>query len=365
MAWVTRQYSKSRIDRAGQTLVSQNPDPQALSAALDIVNNWRSCHAFPLNTFQNGLRRVARQVDEHPLVAQRIKRLSSIELKLRRFETMTLSQMQDLGGCRAIVADTQAVLKLGEIYRQSRMKHKLHTVDNYIERPQESGYRGVHLIYRYFSDRNQTYNGQKIEIQLRSFLQHAWATAVETVGMFTRHALKSNIGPERWLRFFALMGSVMAVREGTNRVSATPIDNDTLLGELRATADELDVLNRLTSYGTALMEVDQNLTRDAHYFLVQLDLDLSKTTVTGFKSSELRAANEKYLEVERSATSSAADAVLVSVDDMAALKRAYPNYFLDTTYFVEIVREALSQNPMRRRRRKRVQHFRRRAAPRG
>jgi ppGpp synthetase/RelA/SpoT-type nucleotidyltranferase len=156
MEWVTRQFSKTRIDRAGVVVADQNASVEERDVALEIVNNWRSCHAFPLNTFQNGLRRLARQVDPHPLIAQRIKRLSSIELKLRRFPTMTFSQMQDLGGCRAILSDAAAVLRLAELYRRSRMKHRLHTADNYIERPQESGYRGVHLIYRYFSDRSQT-----------------------------------------------------------------------------------------------------------------------------------------------------------------------------------------------------------------
>jgi hypothetical protein len=111
MKWITRQYSKTRIDRAGGTLLEDSVREDEINTALEIVNNWRSSHAFPLNTMQIWLRRLARQVDSHPLVAQRIKRLSSIELKLRRFPTMTLSQMQDLGGCRAIVAGAAAVLR--------------------------------------------------------------------------------------------------------------------------------------------------------------------------------------------------------------------------------------------------------------
>jgi hypothetical protein len=350
MEWLTRQFSKTRIDRAGGVIVNPDASAEERDAALEIVNNWRSCHAFPLNTFQIGLRRLARQADPHPLIAQRIKRLSSIELKLRRFPTMTLSQMQDLGGCRAIVSSAEAVLRLAELYRRSRIKHRLHTADNYIEKPQESGYRGVHLIYRYFSDRSQTYNGQKIEIQLRSSLQHAWATAVETVGTFTRHALKSSIGPEQWLRFFALMGSVVAIKEGTNRVRGTPDDTAQLLSELRAISAELDVINRLVTFGAALTHVS-NSTGGAHYFLVQLDLNLGQTLVTGFKAKDIELANQQYLAVEREfASSTSKDAVLVSVENINFLQRAYPNYFLDTTAFVNALREALAQKRMRRRR---------------
>ena len=36
------------------------------------------------------------------------------------------------------------------------------------------------------------------------------------------------------------------------------------------------------------------------------------------------------------------DAVLVSVDSISSLRRAYPNYFLDTHVFIEAVKEAVS-----------------------
>jgi ppGpp synthetase/RelA/SpoT-type nucleotidyltranferase len=109
---------------------------------------------------------------------------------------MTLSQMQDIGGCRAIVSSAEGVAKLCASYAESDLKHILHQTDNYIDTPKDSGYRGVHLIYRYHSDRRQDYNSLKIEMQLRSQLQHAWATAVETVGAFVRQALKSSVGEQ-------------------------------------------------------------------------------------------------------------------------------------------------------------------------
>ena len=58
-------------------------------------------------------------------MVQRQKRRESIELKLRDNPTMKLSQMQDLGGCRAIVASVPEVYKIIELFDASRMKHKL------------------------------------------------------------------------------------------------------------------------------------------------------------------------------------------------------------------------------------------------
>jgi len=41
------------------------------------------------------------------------------------------------------------------------------------------------------------------------------------------------------------------------------------------------------------------------------------------------------------------DAVLVSVDSIAALQRAYPNYFADTRVFVALLKQALSGHQRR------------------
>jgi hypothetical protein len=161
-----------------------------------------------------GMRRAVRNVDDDPLVAQRIKRLPSIRHKLERFPGFNVAQMQDLGGCRAVISTVEQVDAVVDYYlRASRAKHPLVRHDPYIEEPKESGYRGVHLVYSYNSDKVTTWNRLRIELQIRTRLQHAWATAVETVGTFTRQALKSSQGEEDWLRFFALMGSAHAIRE--------------------------------------------------------------------------------------------------------------------------------------------------------
>lgn len=354
--WVQRQFSKTRIDRAGERLIAESSvSVEHRQEAYQIVNNWRASHAFPLNTFQIATRRLARQLDPEALIAQRIKRLSSIELKLRRFPTMTLSQMQDLGGCRAIVRDVATVRRLAAAFTGSKMKHKLHVKDDYVATPQTSGYRGIHLIYKYFSDRSEVYNNQKIEVQLRSFDQHAWATAVETVGTFTRHALKSSMGPDDWLRFFALMGSAIAAFEQTAAVPDTPDDPPKLSAELRQIARELDVVNRLRSYGEALREMEDAASlKHARYFLIELELQAGRTMITGFRSTELEAANAKYLEVEeRLLKDESGDAVLVSVENATQLRRAYPNYFLDTHHFLGMVQGVLQWAPTKRPRKKR------------
>jgi (p)ppGpp synthase/HD superfamily hydrolase len=176
MAWARPEYSKRRVNDAGALVANyvwsgeDDDDFSKYLQGLDVVNNWRSAHNFPLNTFHVGLKRRGKLIDSGIITAQRIKRLSSIEHKLSRFPTMTLSQMQDIGGCRAIMRSAKAVKQLCEAYAASEIKHVLATNDDYVSTPKPSGYRGVHLVYKYFSDRKTDYNTLKIEIQIRSQL---------------------------------------------------------------------------------------------------------------------------------------------------------------------------------------------------
>jgi hypothetical protein len=253
---------------------------------------------------------------------------------------MRLSMMQDIGGCRAIMQSVRQVEMLVHNYKKSDIKHRLHQEDDYIKDPKPSGYRGVHLVYRY-QGRKKEYNGLKIEIQIRSFIQHAWATAVETVGLFTQQALKSSQGEQDWLRYFALMGAAFAKREKTNPVPNTSIDDASLKSELREYFQKLDVENHLHAYGAALQELE-NLKTGDHYFLLALDPSTKKLAITGYPKTDLKKATEDYMSMETFIRGTNKDAVLVSVDSISALRKAYPNYFLDTNVFITLAKEAIA-----------------------
>src|SRR5437867_11453880 len=121
MAWASPQYPHGRVDAAGDILIAALAANTDLENAYTIIDNWRASHSLPLNTFQIGLRRNAKAVDPQALIAQRINRLSSIEAKLRRFKDMKLSQMQDTGGCWAIVGTTNQVYELLDLYNKCKL----------------------------------------------------------------------------------------------------------------------------------------------------------------------------------------------------------------------------------------------------
>lgn len=177
-------HSKSSVNRAGATLLSN--DSTGHDAAKEVLDNWRACHVTPLNSFQKSLRRRLSNLDSDALVSQRLKRTPSILAKLERNPKMVLSRMQDIGGIRAVVKDMHKVREIEASYKKgTTVFNVVQGGKDYINYPKTSGYRSIHIIFK-------CNNGFSIELQIRTQIQHAWATAVETMGTFLKHSLKSS-----------------------------------------------------------------------------------------------------------------------------------------------------------------------------
>ena len=341
-------FSRRDVNAAGNRFVGRNSCLD-LQQSLAIINNWRSSHSFPLNAFYITLLHRAKKVDPKALVSQRLKRLASIEAKLIRFPDMKLTQMQDIGGCRAVVRDLGALARLAALYRLNMAKdpkrrHKWLTPKDYITNPKSDGYRGIHLRYQYCSraKKHSAYNDLKVEIQLRTVPQHSWATAVEIISTFTGQALKSNIGDESWKRFFKLMSSFIAIREGAPPVHDTPADTKELVAELRQLVTHLQVEAVLTGWGEAIKIISSGQAKRAHTYLLVLDVKQMQITVSRFGKEEAAESQQRYLEVEKeNADKPWIQAVLVSVNSVSSLPKAYPNYYLDSSSFLQAVRFAI------------------------
>lgn len=349
--WVKREHTKGDIDRAGALLVPwwkmEAEQPKDLGWAYRVIENWRTSHAMPLLVFRMGLQNRTRRVEKNALVAQRLKRFSSAMNKLAREPHMKLSQMHDLGGCRSIVSTTEAVERLYDLYRGNQgqsqglfgSEGKLRCYD-YIRGPKPDGYRGIHVVGRYSArlEKNDPWNGQRIEIQLRSRLQHAFATAVETVTTFTREPLKFGAGPDEWRRFFSLMGSALAFREGTTLVDGTPSDVKELADELRNLTNKLRVRVRLRGWTHAMKQMRRRSIANAKWLLLVLDAHANTINVTGYRTR--KEASKELAGIENSARPENLDAVLVWVNSVKDLRRAYPNYYADTGEFISALKVA-------------------------
>lgn len=218
--------SNSSIDRAANTLLSQQSGEDERRRAQELVNEWRASFDYPLAAVLKQLEDATHNVKVRVICSSRLKRMESILGKLRRPETrhMKLSRMQDIGGCRAIFPDLQSLDSFWKLEEQ-KIKKSASYVDSldYIKSPKPDGYRGIHVIVRpEFSDPKYSgRNSHRIEIQLRTSLQHAWATTVESVDMFHSQSIKTGGGDLKWRRFFALCSTVIAIGERSMIIPGT------------------------------------------------------------------------------------------------------------------------------------------------
>jgi putative GTP pyrophosphokinase len=96
MEYIKPQYTRSQVAKAGKILINQDSSNDEKNSALIILNNRRSSHDYPMNTFQSNIRRKIKSFRFSALVVERLKRTPSIIKKLERYRSMSLSKMQDI-----------------------------------------------------------------------------------------------------------------------------------------------------------------------------------------------------------------------------------------------------------------------------
>jgi hypothetical protein len=338
-------FSKKQIDDAGRILITPNINQATREQALEILGNFRSCHAYPINTFQATLRTKIDKLNVEYLVSQRLKRAPSMLSKLERFPNMRLSQMQDIGGLRAILPTIKDVYNLVGLYEKTTFQHEVKNIKDYISQPKDSGYRCYHTVYKYKNLLNPSYDGLMIELQIRTRLQHAWATAVETMGTFINHSLKSSQGPKEWLDFFTLIGNAFAILEGTNVLEKyAHLSEIEVFDLVREEANRLQVIAQLDSFSQVIANVETDR-KQGSLHLVVLDVANKEVRIRTFSKTAIEQASLEYIREESSITdTNKRQVVLVSSSSLDALRKAYPSYFLDTREFIKTLRDIVGFN---------------------
>jgi putative GTP pyrophosphokinase len=334
--------SKNQIRTAGDILISDAPSSSDLKWAQDLANRWRACHLHPINTFQATLRNKIKRLGKRAIVAQRLKRMPTIIDKLRIYRTMNLTTMQDIGGVRAIVRTVSDVRKLVDEYQEgARLSHELTRFDDYIDAPRDAdGYRSVHMVYAYRNKRSPGYDGLRIELQIRTQLQHIWATAVESMGTFLGQALKSRRGDQEWLDFFALVSAAFAYQEGCPLIPrAAGLSQAEVAEAISRSESALNALSIMDGLTAATRAIDKHLAKkQCAYHLISLDSSSSTVKISPYGRDGYDRAMADYAKLEQQAADGALiEVVLVSAGTLRTLQKAYPNFFLDVRGFVRIV----------------------------
>jgi hypothetical protein len=325
--------SKGAINRAGDALRAGKLEP----GQADILESWRMAHRDVINSFQSLLRARAKNLDVQ--VAQRLKRRSTIIDKLSRHDGMQLARMDDVAGCRLIFPNIKALNEFRTKLHHAKFKHiRKNEKDkyNYIEKPSDRGYRGIHDIYEHRSkskNGNPKCDGLLIEIQYRTVVQHAWATAVEVVTEVTENEPKFDRGDRRYIELFRLSSEMLArAIEGMPPRLFPDKSNKDLYAEFEALNREIGVMHMLVNLVINDWVADQieadhiilHIGKKIGFKLYQFDLELE--------------ASAKLLELEKEFPDD--NIVLVGARTIEEIKSAFRNYFYDVRDFIGMMIKA-------------------------
>jgi putative GTP pyrophosphokinase len=213
----TLQPTKEEVNRAGRLVAEllaaykaddtealerlEGDELDRLERAVELIDWWRSLHAKPLTSLSANIRHYLKE--QGPVVVtQRLKRAPTMIDKLLREPTMNLTQMADIGGCRALLADQK---KVYAVATRLRRNWEVTRTRDYASEPKDSGYRAVHLIVRR--------KGRLIEVQLRTPLQDAWANQVEEDSRRVGRNFKGGEGQQQVHDYYAAVSELLALRE--------------------------------------------------------------------------------------------------------------------------------------------------------
>lgn len=243
-------FSKTKIDRLGDRLRKGN----ITDDDLRLLDDYR--RTFD-DSYEHIVRTIRQQLALEP-TGRPAKSTTSIAEKLRR-ESIRLTQIQDIAGCRLIVPEiaTQegVVASLTEIFPERFISDRR-------QKPSH-GYRAVHVIV--------SVSRKAVEVQVRTALQHVWAELSEKLSDLTDPAVKYGGGDPDIKELLSEASLMVAKQEST----------------------ESRILDLQRSVNTMLLHV--NLTEER-----RADIMATKSEIASVEAN-IAAARENHLNVLRQA----------------------------------------------------------------
>ncbi|MCC4787410.1 RelA/SpoT domain-containing protein [Vibrio splendidus] len=340
-------YSKKQVERAGRCIRKQEGD---VEQAVKVIQNFRSAHTYPLTIIKNLVWKHVRSLGllETATVARRLKRLPTILDKLQRASlngggsgnAIDLRRMQDIGGCRVIVQTKSELEKLNASLDTSRTVHESRTY-SHLGAAKDSGYRGIHRCYKTYSKKSEhAWKGFNIELQLRTKLQHVWATGVEIIDVVENESIKTNPtqASKKWKRLLVIFSEFLAGKDGF--IEMDDATSEALRVELFLLAQELHAVEKLNSFNRALdvKEISARA-KEQGFTLLRYDLRTGDGSASFFPQTREQDAMAKYAELEAVPDQ---DVILIAGRDIKKIEKAYPNYLGDSSTFVSLLAEAIT-----------------------
>lgn len=325
-------YSKNRVTNAGKRIAKHI----ATDEDWLVMENWRNSHSYIINTFRTTLdRNIPFRKKNKIILAQRLKRLSTIVDKLTTNRAKDLATMNDLAGCRLIFQNLSDLNAYRNKLQKARFKHQRVNENkyNYIVEPKSTGYRGIHDVFCYNvnSQGGKIYNGLLIEIQYRTYVQHAWATAVEISDLINKTRVKFDVGTEPKRERFFLLASELLARHYEDSSSHIPeLPDENLVSELNELENEIHIIRSLKAVHKVRAKVPNRKNIVLHF-------KEDKLEATGFNSSAKAINYRNTVESEHPND----DVVYVRGENSYQIANAFRNYFRNSEEFVTLIEKAM------------------------
>jgi ppGpp synthetase/RelA/SpoT-type nucleotidyltranferase len=219
---LAREFSKSQVDRLGERLREASTELD-----LKLLDEYRL--AFR-EAYEHVVRTLRDELHLEP-TGRAAKSTSSVIEKLRR-ESIRLSQVQDLAGCRIVVRD---VAEQNAVVASLRKAFPEATIIDRRAAPSH-GYRAVHVVVRA--------SGRLVEIQVRTELQHLWAELSEQFADAYDPQLKYGGGDAKLRAWLMDVSKQMTLAENESPARRSEIER-WLTPDLRSILQQLDKLKAI------------------------------------------------------------------------------------------------------------------------
>lgn len=335
-------YSNSYIKKMGKILI-ESKIQEEVSLAESVVEAWRGQHDIVLDEFESRLYPILKEnkivfVDK----GRRLKRLLAIKNKMDRHDVWNLSTMQDVGGVRIIFSSLDDLYDAKNLLTTNCISEfVIDDVVDYIEKPRNTGYRAIHFVFRYLpNDKTHDCYGQKIELQLRTKIQHAWAMGVETAELITGSALKDGVEDSEWQVFFRdISVCFYSVDIGSCECKKNEKEIiDSIVSNTKINPKYIEDLRSVMTMVTindSEGETERKSEVDG-YYLMDVNYKSRLSRIVFFPKEERDKAIENYNQQERENEGQPKDVILVSVPSIKNLKEMYPSYYFDASKFISL-----------------------------
>ncbi|WP_421777033.1 RelA/SpoT domain-containing protein [Gardnerella sp. KA00243] len=280
-----------------------------------ILDSWRHQHEEPAQIF---FKKLVGIINKYPdaMATYRLKRKESILKKLYRSNgNFELGAMDDIAGCRAIV---NSVSEVYEVYNEILNLKEAGEIDikktkDYIENPEKSGYRSLHIIIKQTLKQENIDRQYRIELQIRTKLQHYWSTAVEAMSEIDNVEYKDptlvsegNTRIQSCLQFFKVISKLFACCENNDDEFKEELANS-----VRTNDNFKEIIEDLkAARNSVTINMQKNIAKSGEgLYLLELSRETQELTIHSYTMDCVEKAITNYNSKENSSISNEANKI--------------------------------------------------------